>query len=131
MSDFINNYNEDAISCIVSKIQKSDYIILNVICNEQSNYRYIKLVDTLSDYNDLKYDRIVVNLNMIHMLKLFELTYLLSSELNSCNTKVAFVYDKLYDCIDSSMRDAMIGNKNNNLFSNLSDAEKWLLMESD
>jgi len=69
----------------------------------------------------------MVNLIMNKELRIFDLTYLLSGISYSNRSKVAYVYSKLADYIDSDLIGIMRGENNCNLFSNVKDAETWLL----
>jgi len=112
--------------CEVSVSTGNNHAILNFKCikndKEILNYIIIKILN----FSSCGVDKIIVNLDMELDLKLYEISYLLSGHVYSNNCKVAYVYNKLADYVDSDLIEIMKGDNNCNLFNNTSDAELWL-----
>lgn len=107
-------------------------IKLKVTCNkvDEAILSYILEYAQNNSRCNNKLNKMIIHLNINDNMKLYELFYLLSGKLYSLNLKVAYVYTKLADFIDSDLIDIMKGNDYCNLFNNFEDADRWLFEET-
>lgn len=116
--------------CEVCVDSLDGHILLNVKCdsNDHAKLAYIMHSVIHNSRND-NIDKILVNLNMDEDLRILDLNYLISGKIYLNNTKVAYVYNKLADYVNSDMIKIMKRDTNCNLFNNVNSAKKWLLNE--
>lgn len=112
--------------CEVSVSTGNNHTIFNFKCIKNNKEILNFIILSILNFSSCGDNNIIVHLNMELDLKLYEISYLLSGHIYTNNCKVAYVYNKLADYVDSDLIEIMKGDNNCNLFNNTSDAELWL-----